>query len=294
MKYKVESTKLGSLTSGPVDLSDREFQLFRALIFEKSGINLNEGKKELVRTRLGSKLRRGGYGSFRDYYNYVVEDRTGEELVSLLDAISTNLTSFFREINHFHYLKNIIIPEITERKKNDSVKELRAWSAGCSSGEEPYSIAFTLADILQNAKGWNVKLLATDISTKVLTRAARGLYTEDQVKTVPKEMALRFLDKTDEDGERLYGVRPEIKGMIQFKRFNLMTPSFPFRRGFDFIFCRNVMIYFDKSTQQTLINKFFGALSEGGYLLIGHSESLTGVQHRFRYMQPTIYKKPHQ
>lgn len=266
----------------------------RALIFEKSGITLNDGKKELVRTRLGSKLRKGGFESFKDYYNYVVDDRTGEELVTLLDAISTNLTSFFREINHFNYLSKHIVPEIMEKKRNDSAKELRAWSAGCSSGEEPYSLAFTLADILQGNRNWGVKLLATDISTKVLARAARGAYTEEQVKTVPKDMASKFLEKTVEDGDRFYKVRPEIRSLIQFKRFNLMTPTFPFKRGFDFIFCRNVMIYFDKPTQQILINKFFGALAEGGYLLIGHSESLTGVQHRFKYMQPTIYKKPHQ
>jgi chemotaxis protein methyltransferase CheR len=289
----MESTRPGPYTSGPIDLTDREFQLFRSLIFEKSGITLNDGKKELVRTRLGSKLRKGGFGSFKDYYNHVLDDRTGEELVTLLDAISTNLTSFFREINHFHYLRNHIIPEIMERKKNDSDKEIRGWSAGCSSGEEPYSLAFTLADILRGERGWDVKLLATDISTKVLGRAARGVYTEEQGKTVPKDMASRFLDKMVDDGDRLYKVRPEIKSLIQFKRFNLMTPSFPFRRGFDFIFCRNVMIYFDKPTQQTLVNKFYGSLSEGGYLMIGHSESLTGVQHRFKYMQPTIYKKSH-
>lgn len=290
----MEQTKSGSRSSGAIDLTDREFQLLRTLIFEKSGITLNDGKKELVRTRLGSKLRNGGFGSFKDYYNYVVEDRTGEELVTLLDAISTNLTSFFREINHFNYLRNHIVPETMEKKRGSGDKEIRAWSAGCSSGEEPYSLAFTLADILRGDKGWDVKLLATDISTKVLARAARGAYTEEQVQTVPKDMASKFLDRAMEDGDRLYKVRPEIRSLIQFKRFNLMTPTFPFKRGFDFIFCRNVMIYFDKPTQQVLINKFFGALADGGYLLIGHSESLTGVQHRFKYMQPTIYKKPHQ
>ncbi|MBF0634852.1 MAG: protein-glutamate O-methyltransferase [Nitrospinae bacterium] len=289
----MESTKPGFSATGPIDLTDREFQLFRSLIFEKSGITLNEGKKELVRTRLGSKIRKGGFGSFKDYYNHILDDRTGEELVTLLDAISTNLTSFFREINHFHYLRKNIIPEIMERKKNDSAREIRAWSAGCSSGEEPYSLAFTMADMLQNDRNWDVKLLATDISTKVLARAARGVYSEEQVKTVPKEMASKFFDRVVDDGDRLYKVRPEIKSLIQFKRFNLMTPTFPFRRGFDFIFCRNVMIYFDKPTQQTLINKYYGALSEGGYLMIGHSESLTGVQHRFKYMQPTIYRKSH-
>lgn len=288
----MESTR--SNVTGSVDLTDREFQLFRTLIFEKSGINLNEGKKELVRTRLGSRLRKGGFSTFKEYYNFVLEDRTGEELVSLLDAISTNLTSFFREINHFHYLRKVIIPEIVEKKKHGGAQELRAWSAGCSSGEEPYSIAFTVADVLDVHRGWDVKLLATDISTKVLARAANGVYREDQVKTVPKEMSTRFLERTLEDGERHYVVKPEIRSLIQFKRFNLMTPTFPFRRGFDFIFCRNVMIYFDKPTQQALINKFYGSLVDGGYLLIGHSESLTGVQHRFRYMQPTIYKKPHQ
>ncbi|MBI4667250.1 MAG: protein-glutamate O-methyltransferase CheR [Nitrospinae bacterium] len=283
-----------TLAYGPLDLSDREFEMFRALIFEKSGINLNEGKKELVRTRLGGRLRKGGFRSFMEYYKYVTQDVSESELVTLLDAISTNLTSFFREANHFNYLKKNVLPDVLLRKKTDPLKEIRAWSAGCSTGEEPYSISFILLETLESMPSMDVKLLATDLSTKVLAKAARGIYTAEQVKSVPKELLPRYFDIEHINDEKFYRVGQKARGIVQFKRFNLMTPTFPFKRKFDFIFCRNVMIYFDKPTQQTLINKFYNALAPGGHLLIGHSESLTGVQHRFKYVQPTIYRKQEQ
>ena len=282
----------GTFSTESVELSDREFQMFRALIFEKSGISLNEGKKELVRTRLGTRMREGGFKSYMDYFKYIKEDRTETELVTLLDAISTNLTSFFREINHFHFLTKTIIPEMVAKKRTSGMKEARVWSAGCSSGEEPYSIAFTLMDHMETIQTWDVKILATDISTQMLERAARGLYKEDNVKSLPKNVVLKYFQKEQSEEKTFYQVRKEVRDIVHFKRFNLMTATFPFKRKFDFIFCRNVMIYFDKPTQQTLINKFFNHLTPGGYLLIGHSESLTGVHHQFKYVQPTIYRKP--
>ncbi|MBI5813981.1 MAG: protein-glutamate O-methyltransferase [Nitrospinae bacterium] len=286
-----ESTKAGHAFPGAVDLSDKEFEMFRRLIFDMSGINLNEGKKELVRTRLGKRLRTGGFGSYMDYYKFVKNDISGAELVSLLDAISTNLTSFFREMGHFDFLKRVIIPELAEKKRATGDMSVRVWSAGCSTGEEPYSLAFTLMDNLETIQTWDVKILASDLSTQVLGKASRGLYTENQIKTVPKETLRKYFDKEHSDDAPLYRIKPEVRQLIQFKRFNLMSPSFPFKRKFEFIFCRNVMIYFDKPTQQTLVNKFYDVLAVGGYLLIGHSESLTGVQHRFKYVQPTVYRK---
>jgi len=281
-----------TFVSGVADITDREFEMFKNLIFQKSGISLHEGKKELVRTRLSSRLRERGFNTYMEYYNYVRDDDTGTELISLLDAISTNLTSFFREINHFHFLAKTIIPEIVAKKRMSGSKEVRAWSAGCSSGEEPYSIAFTMMDHMETIQTWDVKILGTDLSTQVLEKAARGVYKETQLQTVPKNIIRKYFEPAPPDGDlKLYRVRDEVKRIIFFKRFNLMTPKFPFKRKFDFIFCRNVMIYFDKPTQQTLINKYYDTLAEGGYLLIGHSESLTGVSHKFKYVQPTIYQK---
>ena len=282
-------------------LSDSEFEQFRRLIYEQSGIALNDSKKELLRTRLRSRLDREGYHSYREYFEHIKSDRTGNMLVPLLDDISTNLTSFFREVNHFNFLKQIL-PEWIDRKQRAGIKTWRIWSAGCSTGEEPYTLVFTMLEMLgARAGSWDVKVLATDLSTEVLGRAAQGLYDRERMKDVPKSMqAAYFVEEnaelTTKQGKRL-GMRacvrviPEVRRLITFKRFNLMNTQYPFKHKFDFIFCRNVMIYFDKPTQETLVNKFYQHLASGGYLFIGHSESLTGLQHKFVYNQPTIYQK---
>ncbi len=275
-----------------VELTTREFEMIRGYIYDKSGISLHDGKRELVRTRLGSRLRLLGMSSYREYFDYVQKDRSEQELVNMLDAISTNLTSFFREMNHFTFLEQKIVPELI-RQRERGERELRAWSAGCSSGEEPYSIAFLLASRMRDINLNDIKILATDLSTRALGKAAKGLYNDEQVKTVPPDMRKRWLTNVvDEVGDKRSQVAPEIRKLVKFNRFNLMTPRFPFRKTFSFIFCRNVMIYFDKPTQETLVNKYFDVLARGGYLFIGHSESLTGVKHGFRYVQPTIYQKP--
>ncbi len=282
-------------------LSDSDFEHFRRLIYEQSGIALNDSKKELLRTRLRSRLEREGYGSYREYFDHIKSDRTGDMLVPLLDDISTNLTSFFREVNHFNFLKKIL-PEWIDRKQRAGIKTWRIWSAGCSTGEESYTLVFTMLEMLgARAASWDVKVLATDLSTEVLGRAAQGLYDRERMKDVPKTMQNAYFvqeiaELTTKQGKRL-GMRPcvrvipEVRKMITFKRLNLMSPQFPFKHHFDFIFCRNVMIYFDKPTQETLVNKFYQHLAPGGYLFIGHSESLTGLQQHFKYIQPTIYEK---
>lgn len=274
-----------------LELLPREFDKFRELIFQKSGISLHDGKRELVRTRLGSRLRELGISSYGEYYKLVAGDPTGNELILMLDSISTNLTSFFREKGHFEFIRDHVMPEMIKRHQGSGSKELRIWSAGCSSGEEPYTLAFTLSHVLKDMRGWNLKILATDISTQMLQRAASGKYVPEKIKTVPSDMLKRYMDRHGEGGNEIYVVKPEIRKLIHFKRFNLMTPQFPFKKKFDFIMCRNVMIYFDKSTQETLVNKYYETLAPGGYLLIGHSESLTGVSHKYKYIKPTIYKK---
>lgn len=273
------------------DLTDREFDRFSRIIYETSRIALNDGKKELLRARLGKILRRRGIASFREYLTLVEEDRTGEELTLLLDAVSTNLTSFFREADHFRFLEATVLPHLDATRKARGDRKIRAWSAGCSSGEEPYSLAITLLEALGGGAGWDIRLLATDISTKVLAMARNGLYSSDRVKTVsPQVVARHFLPETGSDGQKLFRVAPAVRDLVTFGHLNLLEP-YPFKGPFDAIFCRNVMIYFDKKTQETLVNGFHRYLADGGYLFIGHSESLNGVAHPFQYVRPSVYRK---
>ena len=270
------------------ELSDRDFLNFRNLVHEKCGIFLHEGKKELVRARLGKRLRATRFKDFKQYYRYLVDEDAGDELTRMLNAISTNLTSFFRESYHFEYLENHVVARF--RALNRS-RDIRAWSAGCSSGEEPYSIAICLAKLLNTEASWNIQILATDISTEVLSTAVSGVYHHTRVKNLPAELVRQFFQKGQGRWNGFVRVKPVLRNMIDFRRFNLMSP-FAFSEKFDIIFCRNVMIYFDKATQQHLIERFWKILDSGGCLFTGHSESLTGIKHNFKYIQPTIYIKP--
>jgi chemotaxis protein methyltransferase CheR len=279
------------LTDDVQELTRREYELFRDLIYQQSGINLGEQKMQLVRARLGKRLRSGGFRSYREYYEFVRSDTTGRELTHLIDAISTNTTHLFREQRHFDFLATMVkswaVSESASRRM-----PIRIWSAGCSSGEEPYSIAMTMADLAGRCPSLQFKILATDISTQMLDRAVRGTYPPDRLASVPPEFKRRFFDRVKEDGETAMRVRPGIQGLIHFARFNLMSEQYPFRNGFDFIFCRNVMIYFDRPTQEKLVASFTRVLRAGGYLLIGHSESLNNTSHALRYVMPTVYEKP--
>lgn len=278
-------------TTDVTDLTRKEYELFRRLVYEKSGINLGDHKMQLVRARLGKKIRTGGYASYLDYYRHVESDPTGEELCGLLDAISTNTTHLFREIRHFNLLREILEKWTADRAWRAQNSVVRIWSAGCSSGEEPHSIAMVAHDVVANQPNLALKILATDLSTQVLSRAKMGLYDVHRVGTVPPEYRNRYLQRVKQDRHVLLQLVPELRREITFARFNLMTEKFPFRHGFHVIFCRNVMIYFDRMTQQTLVNKMAAHLVSGGYLMIGHSESLNGTQHPLAYVEPTVYKK---
>ena len=271
------------------ELTDAEFGKISRLVYEQCGINLNDGKKELVKARLGKRIRKGHFGSFRDYYQAVVRDQSGRELVHLLDAISTNFTFFFREQDHFSYLRSEVLPGLLEKKRNNG-KTLRFWSAGCSSGEEPYSIAITLLEEMKNPPAWTLSILATDISTKALNAAGSGVFHKERVHSIPSPLVKKYFLKGDGNWGDYVRVKDHVKERVQFRRLNLME-SFRFQESFDCIFCRNVMIYFDKKTQADLVNRFHGCLATGGFLFIGHSESLAGIPHPFRYIRPAIYRK---
>lgn len=271
-------------------LTDAEFERISAMVYDYCGINLHDGKKELVRSRLAKMLRQRSLENFSQYIAAVANDASGQAMSELIDSISTNLTSFFREPIHFDYLANSYLPQLLARKQADNQHRLRAWSAGCSSGEEPYSIAITLLESLPKTDRWDVKLLATDISTRILSRAREGIYEQERIEPVPAALKNRYLLPRSRKGRKYFEVAGGIRQITVFKYLNLMQ-EWPFRGPFDFIFCRNVMIYFDKETQQRLINRFWQALAPQGILFTGHSESLTGIRHNFRYVQPTIYAK---
>jgi len=273
----------------PDEMTDADFQKISQLVYDQCGINLQDGKKELVKARLGKRIRSGQFKSFREYYQYVVKDLSGQELVNLLNSISTNFTFFFREQKHFDYLRSEFLPEIMEEKRSNG-RRLRFWSAACSSGEEPYSIAMTLLEAMDHPLVWEVDILATDISTKVLKTAESGVYHKERIHSLPKGLVKKYFLKGDHRYEDYVKIKDQVKRYVQFKRINLMD-RFNFKEPFDCIFCRNVMIYFDKKTQSDLVNRLYQCMGKGGVLMIGHSESLTGISHSFQYVRPAIYRK---
>ena len=271
-------------------LGEREFRTISDLVYKYCGINLHTGKKELVRARLAKRLRKLKIRTFSEYLKYAINDTSGKEFTALVDSISTNLTSFFRENQHFEYLNKIFYPAMLERKRAAKNFRIRAWSAGCSSGEEPYTIAITLLDMLEGQGRWDVKVLATDISTQILNTAKAGIYSAERVEPVSAMQKQKYLIPRDIGEQKGFEVNKLLKGVVVFGHLNLME-AWPIKGPVDFIFCRNVMIYFDKSTQERLVNRYWDLLDFGGVLFTGHSESLTGVNHKFKYVQPTIYAK---
>ena len=271
------------------DLTDEQYELVSDTVYKHCGINLQDGKKELVRSRLSKLLRKHHKTSYAEYINEVLADPDGPGFSEFINSLTTNLTNFFREPHHFAFLTEHIIPKLVHSNTANSRFRVRCWSAGCSSGEEPYSIGMLLHSEIPNINRWDVKILATDISSSILDKAKNGVYDKGRVADVPDALKLRYISKAPHEPDRVQ-VSSDIKRIIAFKYLNLIQ-QWPVKGPFDFIFCRNVMIYFDKQTQQRLINNFWNVLSPGGILFTGHSESLTGIKHSFKYVQPTIYVK---
>ena len=271
-------------------LEEKDFHRISDVIYRHCGINLHDGKKGLVQSRLSKLVRRSPFDSFTEYFDYILSEKGKKEFSVVVDALSTNLTFFFREKQHFNYLHQTYLSDLIKRKRRESCHRIRAWSAACSSGEEPYSMAITLTEAFQNDPGWDIKILATDISTQMLERAKMGTYDPQRVEPLTVQQKQRFLAANRIEGRKVYQVREELKKMIRFRHLNLMD-SWPFKGPFDIIFVRNVMIYFDKPTQDILVNRFWQCLESGGLLCVGHSESLTGIEHDFRYVLPATYMK---
>ncbi len=271
-------------------LTDAEFNEVRAIIKEMTGISMSDSKRQLIYRRLSSRMKALNIGTFQEYLTFLKSgDATEVELFS--NAVTTNLTSFFREHHHFDYLANTILPEIVTHKGAGN-KRLRIWSAGCSTGEEPYSIAITLLEAMPNLPSWDAKLLCTDLDSDVLAKSREGVYPLQSVEKIPAARLQRWFQKGTNERGPIARVRGELQELITFKRLNLMH-EWPMRGKFDVIFCRNVVIYFDKPTQRVLMDRYADMLEDDGYLILGHSESLHNVSDRFALIGKTIYRKKH-
>jgi chemotaxis protein methyltransferase CheR len=281
---------LNLLSYDEASLSEYDFRRVSDVIYQHCGIKLHDGKKSLVRARLAKKLRESRFSTFKEYIDYVLSREGQKEFYSFVDSLSTNLTFFFREKSHFEYLEQYFLPSCVSFKGKNINRNLRFWSAGCSTGEEAYSLAIALDDYFRDKSGWNIKILASDVSTRVLEVAKLGTYDKERVKAVAPERRHRYLIPSEIEGRKVYQIHPSLRKMIAFRYLNLME-SWPFKGLFDCIFCRNVMIYFDKATQEKLIGRFWEHLNKGGLLCIGHSESLTGINHKFGYIRPATYVK---
>jgi chemotaxis protein methyltransferase CheR len=261
-----------------------EFAKFRQLAYDTFGLDLRAGKETLVAARLGELIQKAGCLSFDKYYQRVVADRTGEALIPLIDALTTNHTSFFRERAHFEFLRQTFLPAYRDRASID------IWSAACSTGEEPYSIAMCVLDYLGSPAPGKVRILATDISTRVLAAAKKAIYATERFDVVPASNLRRFWLRGERDWAGYYRAKEELRSLVEFRRLNLLEA--PASVGtFPLIFCRNVMIYFDKPTQRQVIGRLSECLEPGGYLITGHAESLTGIEHGLRYVQPAVYRR---
>ncbi len=268
----------------PDDLDDKTFQQFVELIYEKAGIHMGPHKRALVTSRLAKRMRQLGIEDFRTYYERIRQDTTHTELVNLLDAISTNVTEFYRESRHFDLLQ-----ELLTKWEAQGQKRFRLWSAACSSGEEPYTIAITAKRSLNNTS--DTRILATDISTQVLEKAQQGEYEEKRLEGVPGQALQRYFSKCRNGAGSRYKVSEDIRNMITFARLNLSTPPFPMQGPFDVIFCRNVMIYFDNDVRRRLLDEMHRLLKPNGFLMVGHSESLSGILSEFKIVEPAVYRK---
>jgi chemotaxis protein methyltransferase CheR len=268
------------------ELTESQFNRFRGVVYQESGIKLSESKRALMQARLMKRMRELRLSGYEDYYDFLVENYQ-EEVVNLINCITTNKTDYFREPKHFQFLTEVVLPEFDRMKK----KSLRIWSAGCSTGEEPYSIAITLMEYFKGRTLPEVRILATDIDTQVLAKGSAGVYKAEILEAVDADLAKKYFLRGRGENEGSFMVKDSLKKLVYFRRLNLLNESYPMSRKFDIIFCRNVIIYFDRESQRRLFDRFYRYLDGDGYLFVGHSETLTGVTDKFYFVKNTIYRK---
>lgn len=264
-------------------MSSSDLATFQKILHEKTGIVLTDSKRALVESRVTQRLRALKMNSYGVYLKYLYEDQSGEEMVQLIDVISTNITKFFREPDHFELLDSTL-----EKWADQGMKHVRIWSAACSTGEEPYTLAMTVHKHTVKHR-LDLKILATDISTRVLAHAKAGVYEEDRLVTIPDPLKKKYFRAQPGQGGTKYEVSDQLKQMIMFHRLNFTVFPYPIKGMFDVIFCRNAMIYFDKDLRTTMVREFARLLKPGGILMIGHSETLMGLDNLYRTIKPSVY-----
>jgi chemotaxis protein methyltransferase CheR len=271
-------------------ISDRDFRCFQDVIYREAGIWLHPAKTALLVGRLAKRLRHYGLKSFKEYYDLITH--SGEERVQMLNAISTNETHFFREPQHFELLQSVILPKWAEAAATGSrSRRIRDMSAGCSTGQEPYSLAMVLLDRCPARSGWEIEILATDLSTRVLETASAGIWPEEKAAGIPRGYLKAFMLKGFADQAGKVKAGPEISSIIQFSRLNLNDPTYPLVGKFDLIFCRNVLIYFDVRSREQAVRRLAGFLSPDGYFFVGHAESLHTLNGVLTTVIPTVYRR---
>jgi chemotaxis protein methyltransferase CheR len=268
------------------ELSNAEFEKFSAYIKKVLGIKMGIEKKMLIFTRLKTTVEKLGFDDFSKYYDYLVNEKTGAALSQFTNIITTNHTYFMRESEHFDFFEKVVLPELYARHLDS--KNLKIWCAGSSSGEEPYTLQFLIQDFFESKpKGWDYKIIASDISHKVLDKAVLGVYSNESLQNLPLLYKKKYFDKFDDSNSI---VKDSVKSEVIFRKINLMDDKYPLKNNIHAIFCRNVIIYFDAQTKDEIIDKFHELLEPGGYLFIGHSETISNNK-KFDYIMPSVYKK---
>lgn len=272
-------------------LTDSEFNELVRIIYDKTRIQMSEHKRALVTSRISKRIRALNMSSFKEYIDYL-KGAPDEEVTNFINAVTTNKTDFFRENKHFEYMKTTFLPNWEKSYKEGKVNNLRIWSAACSTGEEPYTIAMTLHDYFgERFNHYDIKILASDIDTNVLSHACAGIYKEEAVETIQTNTLKKYFLKGTGNNAGLYKVKNILQKCISFRQLNFKDEDFDIHTKFDLIFCRNVIIYFDKEFQKELFNKFYRYMKEDSYVFIGHSETLFGISDLFKYISSNIYKK---
>ncbi len=286
------STKMKRPYLVPGEMSRETFCRFRDYVTEKLGIKMPDAKRTMLQSRLQKRLRALGIGSYDEYYDYVFGARGMEtELSYMIDAITTNKTDFFREPKHFEYLAHVVLPGLLETANKTRSKVFRFWSAGCSTGAEPYTLAMVLSEFASRNPVFRFSILATDISKQVLDQAKDGIYSAAMADPIPPPLRKKYLLKSKDPREATVRIVPELRARVSFGRLNFMADDFGLGNIMDIIFCRNVMIYFDRPTQEKVVNRFCRYLDSDGYLFIGHSETLNGLNVPLTQVSPTIYRR---
>ena len=281
-----------TLDAASLELSPQNFARFAQLVKEQLGIQMPAAKNVMLQSRLTRRIRELGLGSLDEYRDLLFHSpEGGEELVHFINAVTTNKTDFYREPRHFDYLVQVALPQLYLRYGTRAAYKCALWSAGCSSGEEPYTLAMVMAEQMEKRPGFAYSILATDISTRVLDHARSAIYEEARVEPLPEEMRRKYVLRSKDASRQLVRIAPELRQRVAFRRLNFMDDHYGTRENFDVIFIRNVMIYFDKPTQEAVLNKLVRNLKPGAYLFLGHSESLASLDVPVRQVAPAVFQK---